>query len=326
MTTPEPLSAEEARAAIEAADQFRKLIVSDTPSPGAYYDSSLLPAAKKLIHFGICGRISLADRMGKKGEVVFWSLVALEMLTQYQDGVGPDPIDPLLGSQESDDSPYEDLSEEEQQKKIMDGDPRMVEHVQRSAKRFLELNARSLAFSSQADEERLANRKFILRYLDEEELERAQARGQVKAEKFVKGMVEQIDSHLGEVASDPSGADMPRRFTAVSSSQIAGLAHDETTSVLSVKFVRGAIYEYADVDRSVFESFLAAPSAGRFLSENIKGVYSFQQTADPQPKQPAAAVPKTGAPPASSGCLVLLIAPLLGIGFALTKILEQALL
>ena len=68
-------------------------------------------------------------------------------------------------------------------------------------------------------------------------------------------------------------------FSPLSSSQISGIAYDDTKQILAVQFQTGAIYEYMGVDRSVYESFLVAPSAGRFLNQHIKGIYSYRKIA-----------------------------------------------
>lgn len=47
--------------------------------------------------------------------------------------------------------------------------------------------------------------------------------------------------------------------------------------VLTIIFNTGAIYAYYDVPKEVYDELLAAPSAGRYLNENVKGVYEYER-------------------------------------------------
>lgn len=59
------------------------------------------------------------------------------------------------------------------------------------------------------------------------------------------------------------------------SSNIARIAHDETSQTLFVEFLNGSTYQYFDVPQYVFQELMEAPSKGRFLASSIKGVYRY---------------------------------------------------
>lgn len=61
--------------------------------------------------------------------------------------------------------------------------------------------------------------------------------------------------------------------TPVQSSNIASIGYDEGEKVLEVEFHSGAVYQYEDVPPEVHGDFMNASSAGRFFSENIRGIY-----------------------------------------------------
>ena len=59
------------------------------------------------------------------------------------------------------------------------------------------------------------------------------------------------------------------------SSNIARFAYDDENSVLIVDFLKGGSYNYYDVPQVIFDQMKAAPSKGRFLAQNVKGVYRY---------------------------------------------------
>jgi hypothetical protein len=61
----------------------------------------------------------------------------------------------------------------------------------------------------------------------------------------------------------------------LSSSAIARIAYDEESRTLRVEFRNGRVYEYFDLPRNVYEELLTAPSAGRYVTYNIKDVYRY---------------------------------------------------
>lgn len=63
----------------------------------------------------------------------------------------------------------------------------------------------------------------------------------------------------------------------VSSSNVDSIGYDEQTQTLEVEFLSGWLYHYYDVEQSVYEMFMNAPSKGRFLNSEIKGKYSYKR-------------------------------------------------
>lgn len=61
----------------------------------------------------------------------------------------------------------------------------------------------------------------------------------------------------------------------VESSNIEAVAYDKDKRELYVCFKSLAEYVYYDVSAEVYKAFLAADSKGRYLNENIKGVYEY---------------------------------------------------
>ena len=61
----------------------------------------------------------------------------------------------------------------------------------------------------------------------------------------------------------------------VDSSNIEALGFDEDSSTLQIEFKNGGLYQYFDVTENVFIGLRDADSPGRYLAENIKGMYRF---------------------------------------------------
>lgn len=59
------------------------------------------------------------------------------------------------------------------------------------------------------------------------------------------------------------------------SSTVARFDYVKETKVLIVEFKHGGRYNYYDVPATVFESMKVAPSKGRFLAQNVKGLYRY---------------------------------------------------
>ena len=70
---------------------------------------------------------------------------------------------------------------------------------------------------------------------------------------------------------------MTMEWREVSSSTIARVAYDASSMTLAVEFVNGTRYEYFDVPQNLYDELVIAPSAGRFLSQNIKGAYRYSR-------------------------------------------------
>lgn len=63
----------------------------------------------------------------------------------------------------------------------------------------------------------------------------------------------------------------------INSSHIDKILYDFTTNTLKIRFKSGSVYEYANVEPSVYESFIHAESQGKFFNEQIKNNYSHNQ-------------------------------------------------
>lgn len=61
---------------------------------------------------------------------------------------------------------------------------------------------------------------------------------------------------------------MERQY--VSSSNIASIGYDQDSMVLEIEFLSGAIYQYYDVPKSIYEGLMAADSHGKFFAAYIK--------------------------------------------------------
>lgn len=66
----------------------------------------------------------------------------------------------------------------------------------------------------------------------------------------------------------------------VASSAIASVGYDPGSETLELEFRSGSVYDYHGVPREVYESFLAAPSKGRFVSERIRGQFPSSRCED----------------------------------------------
>lgn len=65
--------------------------------------------------------------------------------------------------------------------------------------------------------------------------------------------------------------------TPVVSSNIQSVGYDENSQVLEIEFHSGALYWYYSVPQSVFNALMQASSHGKYLHENIKGVYRYEK-------------------------------------------------
>ncbi len=60
-------------------------------------------------------------------------------------------------------------------------------------------------------------------------------------------------------------------MTAVESHQVAAIGYDAERRTLQVTFTRGSnVYQYPNVDPTVFGAFMASESKGKFFGEHIK--------------------------------------------------------
>lgn len=64
---------------------------------------------------------------------------------------------------------------------------------------------------------------------------------------------------------------------AVSSSNIASIGYDVESLTLEIEFLNSSIYQYFDVPEYHFTGIMQADSHGRYLAQNIKGVYRYSK-------------------------------------------------
>ena len=57
----------------------------------------------------------------------------------------------------------------------------------------------------------------------------------------------------------------------VLSSEIEWIGYEHKRRMLQVEFLSGSIYQYDEVPETLYQSFLGAPSHGRFFENQIKG-------------------------------------------------------
>ena len=65
-----------------------------------------------------------------------------------------------------------------------------------------------------------------------------------------------------------------KKLTIVESSMIHAVGYDSKTRVLEVVFNSGGTYCYEDVPPKVYKELLAAESKGRYMRDEIIGMYS----------------------------------------------------
>lgn len=63
----------------------------------------------------------------------------------------------------------------------------------------------------------------------------------------------------------------------VVSSQLKEVEYDTETSILTVTFMQGRMYEYKDVPADVFRKLIEAESIGSYFISQIKNKYQFKQ-------------------------------------------------
>lgn len=56
----------------------------------------------------------------------------------------------------------------------------------------------------------------------------------------------------------------------VSSSSLASVAYDATSSTLEVEFQNGSVYRYFDVPETTYSELMRAESVGRHFAEHVK--------------------------------------------------------
>ena len=69
---------------------------------------------------------------------------------------------------------------------------------------------------------------------------------------------------------------------AVTSSQIKSVGYDEAEKTLEIEFTNnGAVYQYYDVPKKIFDALMEADSVGGFFDRKIKqGTYAYKRVKD----------------------------------------------
>lgn len=65
----------------------------------------------------------------------------------------------------------------------------------------------------------------------------------------------------------------------LTSSMMASAGYDETTGVLEIEFLTGAVYQYVGVPLHLYRSLLDAPSQGRFFHGRIRHAFRCRRLA-----------------------------------------------
>jgi len=63
----------------------------------------------------------------------------------------------------------------------------------------------------------------------------------------------------------------------VSSSNIVSVGYDAPSETLEVEFMSGSVYQYYNVPQSIYDAFIAAPSAGQFFAYQIKNAFPYSR-------------------------------------------------
>ena len=63
----------------------------------------------------------------------------------------------------------------------------------------------------------------------------------------------------------------------VLSGNLDSVGYDSETHELFVKFLSGSRYVYRGVPEWIFQQITTVDSPGRFLNENVKGIYPYEQ-------------------------------------------------
>lgn len=61
------------------------------------------------------------------------------------------------------------------------------------------------------------------------------------------------------------------------SGMITKIAYDESEKLLTLTFASGGAYVYKDVPKEVFDSLLAAESAGKYFHAHVKNKYETEK-------------------------------------------------
>ena len=60
----------------------------------------------------------------------------------------------------------------------------------------------------------------------------------------------------------------------VNSSNIKSVGYDESTGTLQIEFVSGAVWNYENIEKWMYESLISSLSVGKYFSANIRGKFN----------------------------------------------------
>jgi KTSC domain len=63
----------------------------------------------------------------------------------------------------------------------------------------------------------------------------------------------------------------------VASSNITSVGYDQAAQTLEVEFKNGSIYQYFNVEQSMFDQLMASASKGQFLNTYIRSGYPYSR-------------------------------------------------
>lgn len=88
--------------------------------------------------------------------------------------------------------------------------------------------------------------------------------------------IEDLNQKIKET-QDEWGRDI-KSWTSISSTALTDVCYDKDNKILSIRFARGEVYDYVDVDREVFEALLdtdeLGDSVGKYFRTHIRDQYN----------------------------------------------------
>lgn len=63
----------------------------------------------------------------------------------------------------------------------------------------------------------------------------------------------------------------------VQSSSIDSIGYNSDSNILEIEFLNGRIYQFFNVPESIFNGMMSADSHGKYLNDNIKGIYNYKE-------------------------------------------------
>jgi KTSC domain-containing protein len=78
----------------------------------------------------------------------------------------------------------------------------------------------------------------------------------------------------------PDRKQIPKKH--VLSTAVWAVGYDEPRGVLQMELMNGAVYDYLDVPRSVYERFMNADSKGGYYNREVRDKYEYFQLREPE--------------------------------------------